>query len=184
VRDICGRAGVNVAAVNYHFGDKEKLYLETVRRAYRERADAVPMPDWPAGMTAEDKLRVFIHTLLSRLLKAPADDTGAHLILRELAHPSEACQQFVREYVRPHFEMLLSILDELVPAEVPLEARHMMAFSIVGQCVYYLVAEPVVKLLVEPDEYRDYQVDRLAEHIVTFSLAALATLAARAKGQS
>ena len=49
MRTICDRAGANIAAVNYHFGDKEQLYVETVLDAHRCGFDA---PDAEAVVPA------------------------------------------------------------------------------------------------------------------------------------
>ncbi len=35
VRAICARAGANLAAVNYHFGDKDRLYEQALLEAFR-----------------------------------------------------------------------------------------------------------------------------------------------------
>ena len=44
VRSICARADANVAAVHYHFGDKESLYREVVDYAFAQLHERFPRP--------------------------------------------------------------------------------------------------------------------------------------------
>ncbi len=52
VREICQLAQANLAAINYHFGDKHQLYIEAVKRAHAWRVEQSPLPDWPVGHAA------------------------------------------------------------------------------------------------------------------------------------
>ncbi|MFT7641055.1 MAG: AcrR family transcriptional regulator [Pirellulaceae bacterium] len=174
VREICQLAGVNLASVNYYFGDKERLYLAAVRAAHKLRVESVPMPDRGDLADPETRLRDFIFTLLRRMLAPKEDEWQSNLMLREVLNPSAACQELVQDYFRPHFEMLSRTVSELVPAGTMPERVRQICFSIVGQCFYHRVAGAVVPLIVDEDEYAThYSVDALAEHIFHFSLAAV-----------
>jgi TetR/AcrR family transcriptional regulator, regulator of cefoperazone and chloramphenicol sensitivity len=69
VRDICQRARANVAAVNYHFGDKEHLYTAVLKYAFSCALQKYP-PLLGLDDTAspEQRLRVFIRSFMLRLL--------------------------------------------------------------------------------------------------------------------
>ena len=68
IRDICTAAGANVAAVNYYFGDKHRLYIESVKHAHEARLRQVPQPEWAPGTPAAQKLRDFVGSMLDRML--------------------------------------------------------------------------------------------------------------------
>jgi AcrR family transcriptional regulator len=173
VRDICQRADANIAAVNYYFGDKQRLYVEAVVRAHRWRMEQARLPEWSEGTTAETKLADFIKTFIRRVLTGPDDTWHTKLVMREMAHPTAACAELVQSSIRPQFEILLTILRELLPAEVSAERLRLTAFSIVGQCLFYHFADPVVRNLLNSKEYSELDVAKLAQHILEFSLASI-----------
>jgi AcrR family transcriptional regulator len=176
VREICQHADANIAAVNYYFRDKERLYRAALHNAFQCRIDQMALPEWPAGTPAPEKLRDFIHTILARMLEEHKFPWQMQLLMRELCQPSSAGEDLVREFIRPMAELLWRILRELLPKKVSEAKLHLLAISIIGQCFYMRVGREVIALLVGPEESRGHTTHRLAEHITEFSLAALAQL--------
>lgn len=174
VREICAKAGVNLASINYHFGDKQKLYLETVRQAHQLRAAQVPMPTWPAGVSPADRLAGFIHTMLERMIGAGMHAWENRLMMREVLEPTAACRHLVEDYFRPTIDVLFRILDDVLPAETPVHVRRKIVHSVIGQCLFYRVAGQVIGMVVPEEERAEhFQAAQVADHIVRFTLAAL-----------
>lgn len=172
VREICQRAGANIAAVNYYFGDKLRLYVEAVKLAHAWRVKQAQLPEWAPDVGPEERLAGFIQAFMRRMLIG--DETWhSRLMLREMLRPDSACAEVVREYIRPEFDALLSIVRDLMGDRWDEERGHLIAFSIVGQCLHYRVADPVVAKLVASQEYARYTPARLAAHVLDFSLRAL-----------
>jgi len=174
VRDICLAAGVNLAAVNYYFGDKQRLYVESVKHAHQQRAGQVPLPEWTAGTPPQRKLRDFVGNLLERMLGFGEPPWQVRLMMREVLHPTDACRELVEDYVRPRFELLASILDELVGGQLSQTELRQVALSIIGQCFLYRAAGDVVGMLVPRDELKSHHaLTPLADHVTGYALAAL-----------
>jgi AcrR family transcriptional regulator len=174
VRDICLAAGVNGAAVNYYFGDKKRLYIESVKHAHRERVRQVPEPDWAPGTPAEIKLRDFVGNMLERMLGLGQPPWQVQLMLREVLQPTEACRELVEDYFRPHFQLLVSILDELTGGRLDGPTLRRAALSVIGQCFLYRAAGDVVGMLVPPGELETLHTPpQIADHVTHFTLAAL-----------
>jgi AcrR family transcriptional regulator len=173
VRDIIRRAGANIAAVNYYFRDKEQLYIEAVKNASCGAVQEPALPQWEPNTPPAEKLRDFIRVMVGRILKSNRPAWHTQLMMRELAQPTSACTEWVRDYVRPMADVLFQVLTELLPPDTPRWKVSMTGFSIVGQILHYAQNRPVVALLVGDENLRHFNPDAVAEHIAAFSLAAL-----------
>ncbi len=184
VRDICQKARVNVAAVNYHFGSKEKLY-EAVCRYACGLSESNPDPTFVLSKDApaEDKLRDFIQAFLTMLLGQDQSGSMGMLMGREMIEPTHALSMVVEEMIQPRFEQLHSIVQGLLGNNADDYIVRRCCLSIVGQCLYYRVCRPVAALLNPQQKFDPASLKELAGHITRFSLNALKPLARKTKAK-
>ena len=179
VRDICKRAGANVAAVNYHFGDKEKLYAAAVHYAHlcATRHDVVGAVAAAREMPPEQRLHAFVRTFLTGILETGRPAWHAKLMAREIAEPSEVLNQIAQQTVRPRLAALAGIIRDVIGPDAPQQVVVNCARSVVGQILFYHFARPML-VRVFPDEPFDAtRLDELAGHIAAFSLQGLRGIA-------
>lgn len=174
VREICQRAGVNVAAVNYHFRDKETLYLEVLRFALSTANARYPFArEAEAGAPPERRLRSFVGNLLALIF-----DSGEHawlgrLMAKEMIEPSHALDFMIAERIQPMASQLRRLVREIVGNACADEAVRLCGFSIVSQCLFYNHCRSVVTRLFPEHQLTPDAVQSLADHITEFSLAGL-----------
>jgi AcrR family transcriptional regulator len=174
VRDICSRAEANVAAVNYHFGDKEKLYVAVLQHWLGEALRKYP-PDGglPATAPADDRLKAFVRSWLFRMLGQGMPAWHGKLMAREMSEPTAAFDHIMSETVRPIWQRLTGIVAELLHTTPEDVATRDCANSIAGQCCFYRHAQEVIHRLYPSQGCSPPEIEHLADHITQFSLAAV-----------
>ncbi len=176
VRQICEKAGANIAAVNYHFGEKEALYLAVLRLAAKTVALKHPTSNLAAEAGAEEKLRANIGSLLRRVLDQGRPGWHTKLLAREMMEPTRGLDMLVEEGGRPMHRELALIVRELLGPGATDKAVRLCTMSIVSQCVYYHLARPVITRLYPQQKYGSSDIEEIAEHISEFSLLAVKAL--------
>ena len=191
VRAIAAAADVNLNAINYHFGDKERLYAEVVAGAHQRMLGTERPPIPPA--TSDDQTgksgdpRVCLRELIAwqarRILSAGCDTRGGafHIMMtREMSAPTGALDELINVSIRPVYDAFATLIRAMFarnadcsPDDFSDEVIRRSIFSIIGQVLVYKHAWPAVSRL-QPSLTMDAEeVARLSEHITRFSLAGL-----------
>ena len=182
VRDICQRAGANVAAVKYHFGDKQKLYSAAVRYAHScamQHHD--PTSVVLQGVAAEQRLRLFVRGFFMGILEEGKPAWHGKLMAREIAEPTAVLDELARTAVTPRVQALGAIVRDIVGPGASKTFVHRCARSIVGQILFYHFARPMLERVFTDEKFDSSRIEELTDHVTAFSLAGLRAMRKRVK---
>jgi len=174
VRQIVERAGVNIAAIHYHFGDKDALYAEVLKSAY-QRALAKYPPDLglPRKATPEQRLAAFVRAFLFRVFDEGPHSHHGKLMAREMVDPTAALDLIVRTGMGGQVPLLREIVREILGGTVSEDVVLRCGMSVVSQVLFYHNCRPVIARMFPSMKFGPKEIERLAAHITRFSLAAL-----------
>jgi len=174
VREICSLAQANVAAVNYHFGDKLGLYTEVLKTA--ACAGRTVLDEASTFGDPEGALGHYIHGMFQNMRGADRPAWFARVMLHELVQPTEALDVVVEQMIRPNSRILCSIVGKILNRPPEDELTRLSAASVIGQVIHHVHAKPVISKLWPEIGAAAGNTSKIADHITGFSLAAMRSL--------
>lgn len=172
VREICRRAEVNVAAVNYHFSGKEALFVA----ALSFEPILALKNNVVQEKCAKARLQRFIKDFLTQLMSENGTPQ-CQLMMRELVEPTLALDNIVQEVIAPLHEFVSQLVRDVVGDNVTPDELRRCVFSIFGQCLFYRHSYAVVRRLHPALRYDEKEISATALHITEFTLAGLRQIA-------
>jgi AcrR family transcriptional regulator len=178
LRMITGRAAVNLAAVNYHFGSKEALVQEVFRRRLtamnRDRLAALDALQQAAGGAPLRPSQIVTAFFGASLEMAADTEHGGHAFMCLLGRTSTEPNEFVRRFLAEEYaECVERFLDALYRAlpEVP-RAEILWRFHfMMGATSYAIAGTDALQLFA--GQFDDRDPARLMPRLMSFLLGGL-----------
>jgi AcrR family transcriptional regulator len=177
IRELAAAAGCNIAAVNYHFGGKDKLYAEVWRRelhVLRETRIAGIEKVMTAGARQpqlEDLLRSYADAFIEPLADENRGSRLMRLMAREIIDPRLPRHMFLNEMVKPVMAALSAALIKVCPG-LPQSKVALTIISLVGQLLHIGRVKAMFDQADSP-EWPRFDLNEAIDHIVKFSAAGI-----------
>lgn len=174
VAEISHRSDANIAAINYHFGDKEHLYVEAWRSVCQEAMALYPFTeDAPNQAIIKERLRGHILTLLNRMSDTSRLGMMHRMMMMELSNPTGLIDNVLREMMSPMRDNMQSLIRELLGPKATDADVLFCEVSVITQCRGMGFKKRNVPDLFDFTHVREASTETLADHITAFSLAGI-----------
>lgn len=176
-RQLANLAGVNLAAIPYHFGGKQGIYLavaeEIVARVgadMRSRVEQIRHDLETHKRLSQKRLlghfQAVIQGLGGVLLGSPDAHLWAGIILREQMHPTEAFEILYRGILVQVHQTLSLIIARVLGRPDGDPDCILRAHSIIGEVVIFRVARAAILRRMEWDDYTPRRVEHITQLLI------------------
>lgn len=182
IREIVEQAGANVAAISYHFGGKQGLYLATAEfladALYGElgptfaqiRTDAENADAATAGRLLDELIRRLVH----RLTLDHLGDDAAGFILREQQRPTGAFDILFERLMLPIQQTFQLLVSKILGNRAPDERQLILTtHALIGQILAFRTARTTVLRRLGQTDFCAEDARQIAQTVSTLALNAL-----------
>ncbi|MDF7826439.1 TetR/AcrR family transcriptional regulator [Pontiellaceae bacterium B12227] len=132
VAEICEQAEANIAAVNYHFGDKSSLYKAVWDYLHQATLEQFPVPETHTEIGAERWLRQFLRSRLMRIMAEGPSGLYPKLIHREMTEITAEHEYLFVTYLRPNRLRVRSAIADFIEQSISEEQLSVATLNFMG----------------------------------------------------
>jgi AcrR family transcriptional regulator len=182
-REIAKAAGVNIALIAYHFGDKAGLYRAAFTEPMGSPKDDIALFD-DVSFTLQQSLQGLYAGFIEPLKQNELVRQCVRLHMREMIEPTGLWEQEVDHGIKPYHAALLRVLCRHLGVSEPDDDIHTLAMSIVAQGVYLYCGRDVMERVTPQLMQSAEALDALGARLVRNATAMVAAEGQRRKDTS
>jgi AcrR family transcriptional regulator len=156
LRQLTSAAGVNLAAVNYHFGTKEELFQAVLTRRLdpmnQERIDLLDKVEREAGGKAPTCEKILFAMLIPALRLARDEKRGGKNFLKVLGRAYADPAPFIRHFLSQQYAGMIGRYKEAFLRALPHLSRQELTWRlhfVMGALSYTLAGTDALKLFAQ-----------------------------------
>ena len=179
LRQLTAAAGVNLAAVNYHFGSKEELFQAVLTRRLdpmnQERIELLDRVERDAGGKPPQVEKVIFAMLAPALRLARDEERGGKNFLRLLGRAYADPAPFIRQFLSAQYADMIGRYKEAFARALPHLPRQELTWRlhfVMGALSYTSAGTDALKLIAQVGSERDTD-ELLLQRLAPFLVAGL-----------
>ncbi len=179
-RQISAAAGVNIAQISYHFGDKAGLYRTAFMEPMGSAKDDIVLFNGK-HLSLREALTGLYTGFIEPLKNGELARQCVRLQMREMIEPTGLWSEEVDGGIKPHHAALVKVLARHLGLKAIDDEVHRLAMAIVAQGVFLYVGRDVMEQVTPQLMNSNDALNEMRDRLVMYALALVKAEAQRRK---